>query len=306
MLQDMNWGSHMFGDVLLLVKASGLSSDQLVIAEKLILKVAKDPVFSVLNDHEMLELEAIVPYQVDQERREIRPRHLVEWLRSKRMVEAVYVASEDEGPEEFFEDEIARLRGDDSLDVTAVFEEWAEFLAEAKSVGELSSRTATSLREQLVNEQKFEHFTDDDWQEFGQYVKGLGIHASVFTGILGAMLRYLAKTPRGLPVTSHFAETKLFSRGKNIKLNDFSGGRAMGVLAKEDVVEEQQFTGKQAVNIAKHTARDKKFRQKFPRSHLRVWMVGDGLRGILKYLRTKRVRMKAESVSAELSAVLNG
>lgn len=287
----------MFRDLVAVAKASGGDKASVVSLIERVAGAAKDGVvaFETLDEADQKVLAPYIEATKQRKDRVVTEAHLVAWMKNRKLakplvVENVLVA----GSSDLTEEEISCITGTDKTEcIEEVNQLLSKYLSEEE--GELSSSTATALRDQLRDEKMFKKFEDEDWLEFGKFIKSKGVHASVFTGVLAALIRYLIKSPRALPTTSHYAERKVFNKGNGIKLTKFTGSKAMGVLEREHVIQAVSMTAKQGIRSALHTARDKKFRDQFPRTMMDIWFVDDVLRDILSYLRGKKVRIKAES-----------
>lgn len=178
----------------------------------------------------------------------------------------------------------------------SVTEELAELLEEAAEGGEkpLSSQTATTFRSQLKGERGFENFVDDDWLTMGQWAKKKGLTKSVFTGALSEFLMYLSRNPKGMPLTSSYADKALMRSGVTLKLKNATGSYILGVLEADGVVEKLQSTAKESLK-GLHTEVDEKMAKESPQKHVDLWWPSDGLRELVSFLKRKKVQIRAES-----------
>lgn len=168
-----------------------------------------------------------------------------------------------------------------------------QLLYEAE-LAKLDSQTATMLRDQLSNVDAFALFDDDGWVQFGKWAKKTRLTKSVFTGALAEFLVYLTRVPKGLPMTTAYADKEVMRSGSPVKLKNASGAYILAVLESDNLLEKLQSTAKESLK-AMHTDADEKLAKTSPQKNVDLWWPSDDLKELVGFLKKKKVTIKVET-----------
>jgi len=108
-------------------------------------------------------------------------------------------------------------------------------------------RTGDMLKKEFGGMSQFSRVKD--WDKFGEDVKSLYMHVSLFSGAAGAFIRFMSRGGKLPATTRSLAE-------QGLKAGSYDAEKTAGILSGDDILELQQVTGKKLakMNIKKVVA----------------------------------------------------
>lgn len=151
-------------------------------------------------------------------------------------------------------------------------------------------KTSELMSRLMIKCKWFSHYTDEDWEDFGRWVKKRGVTKSVFTGILPSYLIYLSEGKR-LPATTEYFKKY------TIKIGQYAAEQSLRYLEEDDYVIEGSITIGELLSSGVFIDYDERKRLQDEPENLTypVWFYGEMTKELLDYLRrhgTKIPRIK--------------
>lgn len=142
-------------------------------------------------------------------------------------------------------------------------------------------RTGDMLKKEFGSMPQFKSVKN--WDKFGEEVKSLYIHVSLFSGALGAFIRFMSKGGKLPATTRSLAE-------QGLKAGSYDAEKTAGILSGDDLLELQQVSGSKLAKMnIKKVAADQKVG---PNEKVSVWSFGEKASEFAKVLANHGVSLR--------------
>lgn len=147
------------------------------------------------------------------------------------------------------------------------------------------SSTGIRLREDLAGSAWFRGWSDDQWHQFGVYMKGLRATSAVFTGVFAAWAKYMM---RGY----NFPATQDWCKAKRLKTSRYDTSMTLKILESNEFVEQVHVTVATVLRAVDHTKKEEKVLASVPKNkYYPIYILGDNAHAFKKWMvRVMKVR----------------
>lgn len=168
----------------------------------------------------------------------------------------------------------------------------------------ITGETAREMQAVLGHFPEYSNATPEFWNELGVMIKRQGGTAAVYSGCLPALLWYLYRNPKGLPMTPSYA-MKHLGRGRvPVKVKGLSGDAILAILAGEGagsrigaeyVIYEP--VAAREIKKASHTREDGKMVKSDPNATVYLYFAGEDLIDLVNFINSKtRIGLQVEAL----------